>query len=228
MQERPPIYRTLAEIASLWIAAEVGYRVLLPLWGFSISYNDEPTVIALYYALWLLISIIAFRDTFLKHIEAERLWINGMLSLGFFAVAVAALYGFAQLPIPDGKPLIPYTDILFASPWYFLPKAVEILVQQTLVAVLVFMLDAHFRSMRTISIAYAVIFGGAHVIMFALSGAPTPYATIMTIGSILSAAVFPFLVLRAKGGFVYAYAIHVAFYLALAIGLHTWPPPDYA
>lgn len=224
----PPFYKTLGEIGALWAAAEVGYRIVLPLLGSSISYNESPVAITLYYGFWVLVSIIAFRDTLLKHIQVERLWLNGVVSLGFGMFVFVALYGFSLLPVPSGETMVPYTDILFASPWYFLPKAMDILVQQTLIAILVYAIAAQFHSMRRVSSAYAIIFGGTHVLTFIMSGAPTPYAAIMTLGSLASAAIFPFLILRTKNGFVYTYMIHLGFYLALALALHAWPPPDYS
>jgi len=226
-EAHPPLYKTLGEIAALWIAADAGYWIVLPLFDIGISYNESPVVIALYYAFWLFVGIVAFRDSLLRRIHTTQLWSYAVLSLGLSGAALIALYILSRVPVPVGTPLAPYTDILFASPWYFLPKAMEILVQQTLVAALVFALAAHYRSIRAVSAAYALLFGGAHVIIFSLSGTPTPYAVTMTVGSLASAALFPFLMLRAKNGFVYAYAIHVAFYIVLALALHTWPPPDY-
>src|SRR3989344_91555 len=224
----PPFYKTLGEIVALWAAAEVGYRVVLPLLGFRISYNESPVAIALYYGFWVLVSVIAFRDTLLKHIQIERLWLNGAVSLGFGTFVFIALYGFSLLPMPSGTTIIPHTDILFASPWYFLTKAMDILVRQTLIAILVYAIAAQFHSLRRISFAYMVLFGGSHVLTFALSGAPTPYAAIMTLGSLMSAAIFPFLIVRVKNGFVYTYMIHFGFYFLLALALHAWPPPDYS
>jgi hypothetical protein len=50
---------------------------------------------------------------------------------------------------------------------------------------------------------------------------------IMTGGAFVSSLIFPFLILRVRGGFVYAYMIHFIFYVILAMLLHAWPPPGY-
>lgn len=223
-----PLYWTLAQIAALWIAADAGYWIILPLFGISISYNESPVIIALYYAFWFLASVIVFRDSLFGHVRARKLWSYAVLSLGFSAAALALVQAFSLLPVPSGKAFAPYTDILFSGPWYFLPKSIDILVQQTLIAALVIALAQKFRLTKRVSIAYAVLFGGSHVIMFVISGAPTPYTLIMTIAALASAALFPYLILHARNGFVYAYAIHFAFYLLLALALHGWPPSNYS
>jgi hypothetical protein len=151
----------------------------------------------------------------------------GGLSIVSAGVMWGLLYLFSKFSIPSGPILSPYTDILFATEWYFLPKSIEILVQQLLVTVLVLELFFRFHTLKKVVIGYVLCFGGAHIVLYLLNGAPTPYALIMTGGAFLSSSVFPYLMLRVKGGFVYAYLIHFAFYVVLAMLLHTWPPPGY-
>lgn len=224
---RAPLYRTLAEIATIWIAADAGYWIILPLFGISISYNDSPVAIAGYYAFWLLASIIVFQDSVLSRVSS-RFWSHSALSLGLSAALLAAVQVISLLPTPSGEPLAPYTDILFASPWYFLPKSFEILLQQTLIAALVFALAQQIRLTKHISLAYAILFGGAHVIMLLIGGAPAAYLFTMTMGAVASAALFPYLILHVRNGFAYTYLIHFGFYLLLALSLHLWPPNPYA
>jgi len=121
-----------------------------------------------------------------------------------------------------------YSDLPLSTPWYFVPKFTELLFQQVLITALVLVLHAYYRSLNQVMLAYAVFFGGAHVLLFiASTTVPTAHATVMTIGSIFSALIFPRLILRVKSGFVYNFMIHFAFYVILALILHTWPPPEF-
>lgn len=222
-----PLYRTIAEIASLWAAAEIGYRVILPLLGYGIGYNEYPIAIALYYGVWFVVSLVWFKDL-LSHIRFERrASIYAVSCIGFGLIAWAAFEYLATRGTLEGPPLAPYTDMLFATPWYFLPKSVEILVQQTLIAALVLALHSHVRSMTRLSAIYAITFGGTHFVLYALSGAPTPYALVMTLGATASSLIFPRLIVEVKSGFLYAYMIHVLYYILFVLLTRTWPPPGY-
>ena len=223
-----PLYIVLGEIVALWVLANVGYYIILPMLGYQLSYNSAPIVIACYFLLWALISIVNFWELFKKHFRAKyHIWTYGILSLGSAGLIWGLLYLFSFLPILKGPHLAPYTDILFATPWYFLPKSVEILVQQILIASLILEFKFRFNSLKDTIISYAICFGGAHVILYYISSAPIQFAVIMTVSSLLSALIFPYLILQVRGGFVYSYMIHLIFYILLAILLHTWPLPGY-
>ena len=123
--------------------------------------------------------------------------------------------------------MAPYTDLVFATPWYFLPKAVEILVQQLLITLVIIELFYKYNSLRKVIIGYIICFGGAHIILFLVNGAPAPYAIFITASAFLTSFIFPWLTIRVRSGFVYAYSIHFAFYILLAMLLHAFPPPGY-
>ncbi len=227
-QVRDPLHIVLGELIGLWLLANAGYYLILPALGFDLSYNSAPIIIALYYLLWAVVALFYYRKVFTRWLTAEhRIWVHIVWSLGFAALIWGLLYELAQLPIPTGIRLAPYTDILFATSWYFLPKSAEVLVQQILITVLVLDLSYRFHSFKKVVFGYAALFGGAHVILFVLSGTPTPYAVLMTTGAVLSSFIFPYFILRVKQGFVYTYTIHFVFYIVLAMFLHAWPPLGY-
>ena len=225
---KSPLYQVLGNIAALWALAMVGYYVIFPLFGYELSYNSDPIRIAFYFLFWGIVSMAYFWNLFSKWLVVNsHIWLYLALSLGFSTVLLGLLYVFSQFPTTQGPLLAPYTDILFATPWYFLPKSMEILVQQILITILVLELHYRFHSFKAVLTGYVVCFGGAHVLLFLATGAPTLHATIMTLGAVFSTFVFPYFILRIKGGFVYSYAIHFAFYLLLAMVLHTLPPIGY-
>ncbi len=225
---KAPLYEVLATIAALWAFANAGYFIIFPALGYPISYNEAPTAIALYFLFWTVLSINYFRRLFATwRAGGPSLWVYGALSFGFAGAVVALVHLLSHFPALQGPELAPYTDLLLSTPWYFLPKAVEVWMQQILITILVLELYSRLGSYKKVLVAYAATFGLAHVLLFALSSAPGAYATIMTVAALGSTWVFPRLILRARGGPVYAYAIHLMFYILLAIALHAWPPPGY-
>ena len=195
-----PLYTVLGKVTALWAVANVGYFLFAPVFGYDASYNAAHAQMAMYFLFWAAVSV-------------TLLWM--------------LLYVFSLLPALQGPVLAPYTDLLLATPWYFLPKAAELLVQQVLIAALVLGLWHYFRSLPKVVVWYAALFGGGHVALFLLSNAPTPHATAMTLAALISALIFPYLLLRVRGGFIYSYLLHFIFYIALALVLHAWPPPGY-
>ena len=223
-----PLYKVVGEVAALWTLANVGYYIILPLFGFHLNYNSAPIVIAGYFFSWAMIGTFFFWDLFAKNVpKKSRIWLYGILSLASAGLIWGMLYLFSSLPILQTPYLPIKTDILFSTPWYFLPKSIEILVQQMLIAVLVLEFYSRFNSLKETIIAYAICFGGAHILLFSLNGAPTLYAIMMIIGSVLSALIFPYLISRVRGGFIYAYVIHLVFYIILATLLRTLPLYGY-
>ncbi len=222
-----PLAIVLVKVAGLWAAANAGYFFLFPLLGIDLSYNSAPRVFAVYFLVWCVISAYLFWDLFEASLpEASDIWIYAELSLICAGFLWLLLYIFSLVPGLHGPLLAPYSDILFATPWYFLPKSVEVLMQQILIGALVHAFAVRFQSMKKIIFLYIFTFGLAHVAMF-LFGSSGLYATIMTTGAVLSAFVFPYLMLRVRGGFMYSYTIHLVFYIALAMIFHAWPPAGY-
>lgn len=222
-----PLFLTALKIVSMWTAAEVGYRIILPLLGFSISYNESPIAIALYYFVWFAISVSTFASLFAKIQFERRLPWYLFATFAFGALMWATLEYLAQTGNMTGPANAPYTDLIFATPWYFLPKSVEILVQQTLITATILALSEYFTTIRRISLVFAGTFGLLHAVIYLVSSAPSQHATFMTLGAIVSALVFPYLILRVKNGFLYSYMIHWLFYAFVVFMLHTWPPPGY-
>lgn len=223
-----PLYTILGKVTALWAVANVGYFLFAPVFGYDASYNASPIQMAVYFLFWVGVSVWVFWDLFRpRFARTSLLWAYGGLCLLAAALVWGLVYTFSFLPALQGPVLAPYTDLLLATPWYFLPKAAELLMQQVLIAALVWGLWHHFHSLPRVVLSYSVLFGGGHVMLFLLSSAPTPHATAMTLAALISALVFPYLLLRVRGGFIYSYLIHFVFYIALALVLHAWPPPGY-
>ena len=222
-REVPPI-RTFAEIAVLWIVADIGYYGLLPALGFRRSYSAEPVVIALYYALGLAVAVFAFWRLYRTWKPCEnRPRTYALVLLMFGAIFLFAAYILPNLPTIIWTESWEPPELMVVTSWYFLPKSVEILLQQLLIVALVLSFSAQRFSIRAISIWCALLFGGAHLIL-AFGGLPFGYVTRFVAAAMAFAFVFPYLILRVPNGFIYSYALHWFYYIATIVMAHLLSP----
>jgi len=228
LDPKAPLHEVVGVMAAFWACAIVGYYFIFPTFGYSLDYNQSPFPIALYFFVWSIVSILYFWRLFSSWLTVDsRIWSYVAQSLGFAALIAGLAYTLSFFPVLRGPLLAPYTDLLFVTPWYFLPKAVEVLMQQILVTTLVLEFYTRFKSFGGVLAGYVLTFTGSHILLFALSGAPFLYACAITVWAAVSTAVFPYLILKVRGGFVYTYAIHLTSYIVLAMLLRTFPPPGY-
>jgi len=204
---------TIVVLATAWSLASFGYFWSVPLLDAEIGYNDAPWFFAFYYGLWSLAVFLVFRSTFGK-------W-AGSFQPGTYAPLIAlmilvfggyALFVLPRLPMTEW-PFDGYSPVEFfwATSWYFLPKSLEILFQQLILAALVLALDALKLTLKQISITLALLFGGFHLTL-ALSNDNPVYVLRYSFAATLFGLVVPWLILRVKGGFLISYAIHWTFY----------------
>lgn len=229
---------TLALIGGAWAVSDLGYYLLLPALGHTSNYNEEPIATTLYYVFWVGVAIIAFWPLYADWARFAR-WStfeNRWASAALWTVAFAGSVLFAAHVLPALPPFalpggLKPPELPLATPWYFLPKSIEILFQQLLVVALVIALAKRDFGLRQISIACAALFGGAH---FLLAFGDVPWIYVIRFASLaaLFGLVFPYLILRVPNGFAYSYLTHWAYYaltivMARIIGpaiLELFPP----
>ncbi len=215
---------TLGLIGAAWLAADAGYYFALPLLTEPLSYNAAPTVIGLYYAAWIAIAVTAFRSLYRGWIPHE----NSIPAHGFIWTGIGALALFAVYAVP-ALPKIVWTEtwsppeLMRVTPWYFLPKSIEILFQQLLIAATVFALSAHRVSIRTMSIGCALLFGASHLLL-AFGGVPFGYVLRFVAAATAFGLLFPYLILRVRNGFLYSYGVHWLYYVVTIVMAHTFSP----
>jgi hypothetical protein len=209
---------TLGLIGSSWIVSDLGYYFLLPALGLSGSYSTEPSVIALYYAIWVVIVIALLKHRF----QGWRPFENGrfayiFLPLSFGAFTLFAAYALPLLPqVSWTEPWHP-PEIRIATAWYFLPKSVEVLFQQLLIVTLVLALSAQRCSLLKISVCCSILFGGTHALL-AFGGLPARYVIRSMVAGSAFGCVFPYFLLRVRNGFAYSYIVHWLYY-AISVAL---------
>lgn len=222
-----PLHAVFGRILAIWTLINIGYHLVLPQFGIELNYNNTPFSTTLYFLFWIGIIVVYFWDVYGSWFKkAFVIWSHIYLSLGLVVLVLTLSYYISLLPALD-RPLPPYPDLFYATAQYFLPKSVEILVQQLLIVVIVLVLYNKFGSLKSTVIGYTVCFGGAHFALFFLNDSTFSYPLIMTVSAFISSLVFPYLILRVKGGFIYSYLIHFVFYIILATFFHIFPPPGY-
>ena len=221
---------TLAQIATIWIAADVGYYYLLPALGVRPSYNDGAVAVTLYYVFWTGITVITFWplyaswqqfgrwSTFENRLISYLIW-----SLAFVGCLLFAAYVLPLLPSIHWKESWNPPDVVLATPWYFLPKSIDILFQQLLIVALVLALAAQGYGVRKISVYCAILFGAAHALL-AFGGVPIGYVIRFMLSAVLFGFMFPYLILRVRNGLAYSYVIHWIYYAVSVMLPHIFMP----
>ena len=222
---------TLAQIAAVWTAADIGYYLLLPLLGSKPDYNGASVAITLYYVFWAGFAIITFWPLYGSWSVYGR-WTtfeNRLTSYVVWSLSFAGCILFAAYLVPS-LPRISWTeswnppDVRVATEWYFLPKSIEILFQQLLIVALVIALAAQGWSIRKISACSALVFGGTHILL-AFGGVPVGYVIRFMISAAAFGLVFPYLILRIPNGLAYSYMIHWLYYAASVVLPHIFAAP---
>ena len=215
--------RPIVLIALIWMASDLGYYFLLPRLGVTTEYNQSGMAIALYYFYWVGLCVVLFSPLYLTWQEQshwgtfDNRFVSGSIWTIFFIGAVLFVaYVVPSLPAfvapQDATP----PELPLANPWYFLPKSVDILFQQLLVAALVLSLAALGTNLRNMAITCAVLFGGSHVLLL-FGGAPVGYVVRFTIVASLFGLIFPYLMMRVRNGLAYSYIAHWSFYALVIV-----------
>jgi hypothetical protein len=227
-QDKTELISTLAQIAAIWAASDLGYYWLLPALGVQATYNAGSIAITLYYVFWVGIAVITFwpvyrtwpqygrSTTFENRLTSTIVW-----SLSFSGCILFAAYVLPWLPSVHWKESWNPPDIVLATSWYFLPKSLDILFQQLLVVALVLILSARQYSLRKISVYCAILFGGTHILL-ALGGVPIGYVIRFMVAASAFGFVFPYLLLRVPNGLAYSYVVHWLYYALSVVMPHVF------
>jgi hypothetical protein len=204
---------TLLVSALAWGGSSIGYFELATFLRADIGYNDAPLFYAGYYALWALAVAYVFRQSFqsFTNFDIPPEHIAGFALLLIFFAAYA-MFVVPQLPAmewvkPDKTPV----EFFDATSWYFLPKSVEILFQQILIAALVLALHQMQISLPRIMAIVALMFGGFHLTL-ALNGDNPFYVLRYSVAAMIFGAFAPYILLKLRSGFLITYAIHWTYY----------------
>ena len=206
-EKQIPLIWTLAQIASIWVAAEVGYHIVLPGFGFPTSYSNNPIGIAVYYSFWIIVSVMTFWHAF-KGWRPVRNRLNAYM---FLTAAFSGLAAFTIYFLPQ------------QNAWYFLPKSIDILLQQILIAAMVRAFSAQNFGLRAITLWCVFLFGGAHLFLV-FWGLPVNYVIQFTASAMMFALIFPHLMLNVPNGLAYSYILQWIYYMVMTVMMHSVSP----
>jgi hypothetical protein len=213
--QRRSIFEVLAEIVAIWVVSDIGYYILVPLIG---DYSSHPFKMGAYYLFWVGITLINFWGFYKRwgtiDVGLSTLLVILCTCIGIMYYLVYVLPLFPAIPWVGA--LQPPSNLLYASPWYFLPKSIEIGLQQLLVVAMVLAFKAEGFSVHTTARWSAVLFGSMHVLL-ALNGSSFVYVLVFTSAATIAGFVFPYLMLRVRNGLIYSYALHWGFYAAVIV-----------
>jgi hypothetical protein len=220
----------LAQIAAIWVVSDLGYYFLLPSLGVQPSYNAGSIAITLYYVFWVGFVVITFWPLYATWTTDWNAFENRLASyiVWFAAFAGCTLFAAYVLPLlPPTKWTQPWSppELRSATPWYFLPKSVDILFQQLLVLALVLTLSARRYSIRRISVYCAILFGGMHLLL-AFGSVPWGYVIRFMVAASAFGFVFPNLILRVPNGLAYSYIVHWLYYAITVAMPHIFLPAE--
>lgn len=221
---------TLAQIAAIWIVSDLGYYFLLPALGVQSNYNAGSIAVTLYYVFWTGIVVITFWPLYGRWTANWSTFENRLTSYIVWSLAFAGCTLFAAyvLPLlPPTKWTQPFTqpEVMAATPWYFLPKSVDILFQQLLIVALVLTLAAQQYSIRKIAVYCAILFGATHALL-AFGDVPWRYVIRFMVAAAAFGFVFPHLILRVPNGLAYSYVVHWLYYAITVVMPHIFSPAD--
>jgi hypothetical protein len=207
-----PLVSTIMRIAAIWIVSDIGYYFALPALGVRSSYNAASVGIALYYFFWIGIAVIAFWELYREWAKFEnRIASYAVWTLAFGGCALFAAFILPNLPPANWTANFEAPDLALATEWYFLPKSMDILFQQLLIAALVLALAGRNITLARISVVSAALFGASHLLL-AFGGVPFGYVVRFVVAATLFGLLFPYLILRVPNGLGYSYVVHWAYY----------------
>ena len=213
--------RAILIVAALWLVSSQAYYALVTALGLESGYDAAPVLFAGYYIAWAAVAIWIFRaliDDNLGHTTLAREGLAMLPVLAGFALfvvyALPLLPKVSELRAPSEPP-----EFMFASAWYYLPKSADILFQQVLAAGLILTAARAGYRLLPIALGMALAFGGFHLLL-AFDGYTPTYVTRFALSATAFGAVLPYLYLRLRSGFRWAYAFHLGFYAADATLTH--------
>ncbi len=216
-----PVARAVAIVAALWLLSSQGYYSLVDALGLESGYDGAPVLFTSYYLGWAAVALWLFRTLIGATLDRDIVAREGLAIAPILAgFALFVVYGLPFLPnVSELRAPSEPPEFMFASAWYYLPKSADILFQQVLAAAMILTAARAGFGLRSIAVGTALSFGGVHLLL-AFDGFTALYVTRFTLSAFLFGAVLPYLYLRLRAGFRWAYSLHLGFYAADATLTH--------
>ncbi len=187
------------------------------------TYINKSIFFSLYFLVASAIPLLIFKKYLLPTVHFGShfpLW-PFVVSYGIILLSYALAPRFFQRP----DKLIaksPSEYFIYLDFRTVLPKTLEVMFQQIMVVALTIRLSQMGYSIGTIIAAFAIFFGVVHLGMFKTDG--KFWGSFFTIAAIISAFIFPVLILKFEYGFVYSFIAHLLFYIPTGVLFWIYQP----
>ncbi|MGJ8570221.1 MAG: hypothetical protein ACSHXI_05905 [Hoeflea sp.] len=208
-------------VAIMWSVSSWGYYALVHALALERGYDQAPMLVSGYYLMWSIAAAAAFWSVLSSRLTLPlvtghlRTLIPALLIFGTYVAMILPLLPEVSVELAPPNP----PEFMFASAWYYLPKSTDILFQQVLISAMVFSAARTKISLPKISLGMAVLFGGFHLLL-ALEGFTALYVIRFTIAASIFGLFVPYLYLKTRYGFRWAYGLHWSFYAVDATVTH--------
>lgn len=203
----------VAIAVTFWAISSNGYYALVSAMGLERGYDEAPLLFSAYYLAWSGIALWTFWTLFSA--EAPNHPFRADLAATVIIILAGIAYVTIVLPVlpevsvelaPENPP-----EFMFASAWYYVPKTADILFQQFLVAAIILTASRAGFGIWSIAIGMALMFGGYHLTL-SLDGFTALYVARFTAAATVFGLALPYIYLRVRSGFPWAYGLHWGFY----------------
>lgn len=209
-KDTPAIW-IIAQAAAIWIISDIGYYTFLPILGIG-GYTANPIKISIYYLFWIVLALFSFWNIY-KEWNFIQNKTQAIFSVIIFSISII-LYFLFIFPLFPGVKIPGWqspTELLVATPWYFLPKSMDIILQQLLITAIILRLHFQGFNFKTVALWCAIFFGSAHLLLV-FGGGGALYTFTFTLSAVVASFIFSYFILKVKDGFLYSYFIHWIFY----------------
>jgi len=207
------MFETIAKIM-LWLILWFSvWLIFYLLTDKKMNYVEKYRQTAGFFFLVLILIILIFHND-LYFLIKPKFQIFPFACLFLLFVFNFIAYRYVGLFFPNYKKAFELDSTLYFAKFdhkYLFSKSFEILYQQVMISLLSVWLANSGLSFLAIVFIFSVIFGWGHIPLFFYSAKSV--SIFFLIAAIISAFVFPFLILKVEWGIIYSYIFHWIFYI---------------
>lgn len=203
------LYKAIIVLVSIWSISWLVPIYLLR--KFKKSYISNPIFFSIIFGVSLFAYIFFFKETLLQY---QNVSFELLIGLAICIVTISLVYKLFKSEVDLSKISVSEYWILLDQK-YILPKTFEILSQQMFVTILILVLKSNGFSLLQTIIAFGIVFPLCHLPMFFYR--TRRLGAFYFIAAVLSALLFPLVILNSEIGPIITFAIHWGFYLIAGI-----------
>jgi len=200
----------------VWVASWGLYGLMLRR---QINYVERFPITSVFFLTISILIAILFRGTLAQVVTGFVIF--PFIAIAFAYVLAIAIYYLSHRYLKKPERLIaenPHEHFLALDYRYLTSKSFELMFQQVMIVLLILTIHSLTTTMVNVMVIFGVVFAVAHVPIYRLIGTSSKkFKLVYFVASLMSAIVFPLLILRVSYGFVYSYIIHSSFYALCAL-----------